>query len=91
MLTRSKVIARVLTFAFGAASFVWSQAARREPASPTLGKSLRYCNPLSIETSSKDGSPQGVSLGDVTIVPEGGKYYMFCTGGGGWASEDLVI
>jgi xylan 1,4-beta-xylosidase len=59
-------------------------------ASPVIGKSLRYCNPLSIETSSQNGSAQGVSLGDVTVVKEGNKYYMFCTGGGAWISEDMV-
>jgi xylan 1,4-beta-xylosidase len=61
----------------------------RSPA-PTVGKSSRYCNPLPIETSSRDGAPQGVNLGDITVVREGGKYYMFCTGGGGWVSDDLV-
>ena len=53
-------------------------------------RSLRYCNPLPIEASSRDGSPQGVDLGDVTVVREGGKYYLFATGGGGWVSDDLV-
>jgi xylan 1,4-beta-xylosidase len=62
--------------------------AGREP--PVVGKSLRYCNPLAIETSSQNGSPQGVSLGDVTVVREKGRYYMFCTGGGAWVSDDLV-
>jgi xylan 1,4-beta-xylosidase len=57
---------------------------------PVVGTSLRYCNPLPIETSSRDGSPQGVNLGDVTVVRESGKYYLFGTGGGGWVSEDLV-
>ena len=57
---------------------------------PVLGKSLRYCNPLPIEASSQNGSSSGISLGDVTIVEDGGKYYMFCTGGGAWVSEDLV-
>ncbi|HRR57694.1 MAG TPA: family 43 glycosylhydrolase, partial [Acidobacteriota bacterium] len=79
-----------LMLAAGAAALLWSQAAQRKPAAPVLGKSLRYCNPLPIEASSKDGSPQGVSLGDVTVVAEGGLYYMFCTGGGGWVSKDLV-
>lgn len=59
-------------------------------AGPTVGRSVRYCNPLPIETSSRDGSPQGVNLGDVTVVREGGQYYLFGTGGGGWVSEDLV-
>jgi len=66
------------------------RSAERAALVPVLGKSARYCNPLSIEASSRDGSPAGVSLGDVTIVPEAGKYYMFCTGGGGWVSKDLV-
>ena len=66
---------------------LWSQGANR---TPVVGKSLRYCNPLPLETSSKDGSPQGVSLGDVTVVRDGNLYYMFGTGGGAWVSSDLV-
>jgi len=58
------------------------QSALAESAASVIGKSLRYCNPLSIETSSQDGSPRGVSLGDVTVVRENNRYYMFCTGGG---------
>ena len=65
-----------------------SSPAGRE--SPVVGTSLRYCNPLAIETSSQNGSPQGVSLGDVTVVREKDRYYMFCTGGGAWVSSDLV-
>jgi xylan 1,4-beta-xylosidase len=72
------------------AAGVWVLSAQGRVAAPSLGKSLRYCNPLPIETSSRDGSPQGVNLGDVTVVRENGGYYMFCTGGGGWVSEDLV-
>ncbi|MEJ2111795.1 MAG: hypothetical protein P8Z37_18170, partial [Acidobacteriota bacterium] len=34
-----------------------------ETPEPVLGKSLRYCNPLSIEASSLDGSARGISLG----------------------------
>src|SRR5512141_2330444 len=68
---------------------VWSQTAARKPA-PVIGKSARYCNPLPLETSSRDGSPQGVSLGDVTVVREGDLYYLFGTGGGAWVSPDLV-
>lgn len=59
-------------------------------AAPAVGASKRYCNPLPIETSSNDGSPQGVNLGDVTVVREAGMYYLFGTGGGGWVSDDLV-
>ncbi len=67
-----------------------TQTTLAKSAAPVIGKSLRYCNPLSIETSSQDGSPRGVSLGDVTVVRENNRYYMFCTGGGAWVSEDLV-
>jgi hypothetical protein len=31
-----------------------------------------------------------VNLGDVTVVREAGKYYLFATGGAGWVSDDLV-
>ena len=69
---------------------MWIVSAQGRVTTPVLGKSIRYCNPLPIEASSRDGSPQGVHLGDVTVVRESGKYYMFCTGGGGWVSEDLI-
>lgn len=65
------------------------QVPARKPA-PVIGKSLRYCNPLPIPASSKDGSPQGVGLGDVTVVREGDSYYLFGTGGGAWVSRDLI-
>ena len=68
-------------------------AAFQPPApkpAPVVGKSARYCNPLPLETSSRDGSPQGVSLGDVTVVHEGGSYYLFGTGGGAWVSSDFL-
>jgi xylan 1,4-beta-xylosidase len=87
MKTPTKLIAFMIVL--GAAAVVWCQTAQRKPA-PVVGKSLRYCNPLPIEATSKDGSAQGVNLGDITVVPEGGKYYMFCSGGGGWVSENLV-
>jgi len=66
------------------------QSGARGLAKPVIGKSARYCNPLPLETSSRDGSPQGVSLGDVTVVREGDLYYLFGTGGGAWMSPDLV-
>jgi xylan 1,4-beta-xylosidase len=82
--TRMKTLLLVLTLVATAQPILAGQ----EP--PVLGKSLRYCNPLPIETSSQNGSPQGVSLGDVTVVREKDRYYMFCTGGGAWVSSDLV-
>jgi xylan 1,4-beta-xylosidase len=66
------------------------QIALAKPGAPVIGRSLRYCNPLPLEASSKDGSPRSISLGDVTVVLEGNQYYMFCTGGGAWVSQDLV-
>lgn len=54
-------------------------------ATPVIGKSLRYCNPLPIVS---DGGAS--ASGDVTVIREGGKYYMYCTGGGAWISDDLV-
>lgn len=45
----------------------------------------RYCNPLPMEIGSG-----GNAQGDVTVIEDGGKYYMYCTGGGAWVSEDLV-
>jgi xylan 1,4-beta-xylosidase len=58
--------------------------------SPVVGKDSRYVNPLNLEATSQDGSPKGVSLGDPTVVRDGNSYYMFATGGGPWASDDLI-
>jgi xylan 1,4-beta-xylosidase len=69
---------------------VWAASVPAQRARPVVGKALRYCNPLSIESSARDGSPQGINLGDVTVVREAGRYYLFGTGGGGWVSDDLV-
>lgn len=44
-----------------------------------------YCNPLPMQIGQG-----GYAAGDVTVIEEGGKYYMYCTGGGAWVSEDLV-
>ena len=68
---------------------LYSQPAVHKTA-PVIGKSVRYCNPLPIETASKDGTPQGLNLGDVTVVREGDLYYLFATGGGAWVSKDFV-
>jgi len=54
-------------------------------AEPIVGKSPRYCNPLPMV------SDAGASAsGDVTVIRENGKYYMYCTGGGAWISDDLL-
>jgi hypothetical protein len=54
-------------------------------ADPVAGKSPRYCNPLPMVS----GGGASAS-GDVTVLRENGKYYMYCTGGGAWFSDDLV-
>jgi hypothetical protein len=69
---------------------LWSQPPARPHTAAVVGKSARYCNPLPLEATSRDGSPQGVSLGDVAVVREGGLYYLFGSGGGAWVSSDLV-
>ena len=52
---------------------------------PEIGKTKRYCNPLPMITA-----PGGSASGDVTVIRESGKYYMFCTGGGAWVSDDML-
>jgi beta-xylosidase len=50
-----------------------------------IGKSARYCNPLPMITA-----PGGSASGDVTVIRDNGKYYMYCTGGGAWFSDDML-
>jgi len=52
---------------------------------PEIGKAARYCNPLPMVIG-----PGGNASGDVTVIKEGSKYYMFCTGGGAWISDDML-
>ena len=33
---------------------------------------------------------KGNAGGDVSIFFDEGKYYMYCSGGGAWVSEDLL-
>jgi len=81
---------RIITaaLAIATAAILCSQTTR--PVAPTTGKSPRYCNPLPIEATSRDGSPQGVSLGDVTVVRDANRYYLFASGGGAWVSSNLM-
>jgi hypothetical protein len=60
-------------------------SARAPAADLAPGKALRYCNPLPMVS----GAGASAS-GDVTVIREGGKYYMYCTGGGAWISDDLL-
>jgi xylan 1,4-beta-xylosidase len=50
-----------------------------------VGKTQRYCNPLPMVIY-----PGGNAAGDVTVIREDGKYYMFCSGGGAWVSDDML-
>ncbi|HEX2935291.1 MAG TPA: family 43 glycosylhydrolase [Bacteroidales bacterium] len=59
----------------------WSAYAQ----TPQVGKTSRYCNPLPMVTGLG-----GNASGDVTVLKENGKYYMFCTGGGAWVSDDML-
>ncbi|MCY2954431.1 MAG: family 43 glycosylhydrolase [Planctomycetota bacterium] len=52
---------------------------------PRIGQAARYCNPLPMVTA-----PGGNASGDVTVIREQGRYYMYCTGGGAWISDDLL-
>ncbi len=52
---------------------------------PSIGATARYCNPLPMVIGQG-----GNASGDVTVIKENGKYYMFCTGGGAWISEDML-
>ena len=52
---------------------------------PVPGKAPRYCNPLPMES---DGGAS--ASGDVTVIRHENKYYMYCTGGGAWVSDDLL-
>lgn len=54
-------------------------------AEPEIGAAPRYCNPLPIP-----GSDTASAAGDVTVIRDDGRYYMYCTGGGAWVSDDLL-
>ena len=45
----------------------------------------RYCNPLPMVIG-----PGGNASGDVSVLEHGGRYYMCCSGGGMWYSNDLL-
>lgn len=51
----------------------------------TANAQRTYCNPLPMPIGQG-----GNASGDVTVIEEGGKYYMYCTGGGAWVSDDMV-
>ena len=73
---QSLVILIIITGLFS--SFSYGQT-------PVIGTTPRYCNPLPMVTA-----PGGNASGDVTVIKENGKYYMYCTGGGAWVSDDML-
>ncbi len=75
---RHTSLATLFIFATLVASSAWA-------ADPEIGKTARYCNPLPMVTA-----PGGNAAGDVTVIRAQGKYYMYCTGGGAWISDDLL-
>lgn len=79
---KSKPILRSL---FAATLFCFLMATALQAQKPELGKTARYCNPLPMIIG-----PGGNASGDVSVFKENGKYYMFCTGGGAWISDDMV-
>jgi xylan 1,4-beta-xylosidase len=85
MKARTQMLVVLLVFGttlFLPAALVASSA---RTAEPQIGKTARYCNPLPMVTA-----PGGNAAGDVTVIREQGKYYMYCTGGGTWISDDLL-
>ena len=74
----SRFLLTGLIFFFLAASTTIAQ-------NPETGKTARYCNPLPMVIGQG-----GNASGDVTVIREKDKYYMFCTGGGAWISDDLL-
>ena len=68
----------LIIFSIFAASTIYAQNLE-------IGKTARYCNPLPMVMGQV-----GNASGDVTVIREQGKYYMFCTGGGAWISDDML-
>ena len=66
-------------------STIYTTQAQAGSEVPVIGQTPRYCNPLPM-VSGQGGNASG----DVTVIKEDGKYYMYCTGGGAWVSEDLL-
>lgn len=66
------------------ATFTVANAQGKAAGQPVLGMAPRYCNPLPIEMG-----VGGTASGDISVTEHNGKYYMYCTGGGAWVSDDL--
>ncbi|MBN1973661.1 MAG: family 43 glycosylhydrolase [Sedimentisphaerales bacterium] len=81
---KRKILSLAACFMLVSAALSAAQA-QTVAADPVIGKSPRYCNPLPM-VSGQGGSASG----DVTVIKENDKYYMYCTGGGAWISEDML-
>jgi len=75
----------ILRFLLASAIFCTLSISTILAQNPEVGKAARYCNPLPMIIG-----PGGNASGDVTVIREKDKYYMFCTGGGAWISDNLV-
>ena len=75
----NRILVSILSVVIG------SSVSTIEAQIPEIGKSARYCNPLPMVKATG-----GYAAGDVTVIKDGGKYYMFCTGGGAWVSDDML-
>jgi len=73
------------TLQFEAVLLVALFALSAKGAQPQIGKTPRYCNPLPMVSA-----PGGNAAGDVTVIRDKGMYYMYCTGGGAWVSQDML-
>jgi hypothetical protein len=65
--------------------FFFLAASTTTAQNPETGKAARYCNPLPMVIGQG-----GNASGDVTVIRGNGRYYMFCTGGGAWFSDDML-
>ncbi len=82
---RKRTILTLVACSMLVVAVVCDAQAQAGSAGPVIGKSPRYCNPLPM-VSGQGGNAGG----DVTVIREAGKYYMYCTGGGAWISDDLL-
>lgn len=76
---------KVLFSAFGAILAMFSCSVQPEIHNFDKNEGRRYCNPLPMVIGQG-----GNASGDVSVFKEGDTYYMFCTGGGAWTSDNML-
>ena len=58
----------------------------QQSVNDSVADGRRYCNPLPMVIG-----PGGNASGDVSVMrDDDGRYYMFCTGGGAWHSDNML-